>query len=102
MPRALPRAHDGVERCFARALPDLRESRSETHRAGARTHCLFVDLARLPSARAPLRTVPAQIFLDSAEALLRGHSRTFVRGLKTEFPQAASILANKAKCAAGL
>src|SRR5215471_15409430 len=85
MPGAFPRATDALERCLARALPDLRESRSEAYRAGARAHYTLVDLACLPFAGVPLRAVPSQILLNSAEAL-RGHGRTFARGLTDRIP----------------
>src|SRR5215469_10421123 len=85
MPGAFPRATDAFKRCPARALPDLRESRSEAYRAGARAHSTLVDLACLPFAGVPLRAVPAQILLNSAEAL-RGHGRTFARGLTGRIP----------------
>src|SRR5262252_7320718 len=85
MPGAFPRATDALERCLACALPDLRQSRSEAYRAGARAHSTLVDLACLPFAGVPLRTVPAQILLNPAEAL-RGHGRTFSRGLTDRIP----------------
>ena len=84
MPHAFPRAHDGAERCVACALPDLREFRAETHRTGTRAYCVFVDLARLSFTGAPVRAVPAQIFLASAETLLWRRGGTLVCRLRAE------------------